>query len=765
MAEFLDYRTIAIVLTVKCLFQALGLGYVWYLNRKFGPARDWALGWLSVGCGAALFAIYPDDFVVPLALGRAVLIFLGLYIVGLGLLRACAGGTAWRLFSAMTIVALVAHFWFTLGNPSVAARFVNFCLFVACGSLYVAGVALRAPRGPLRGTQRLIALLLLAYAFVAALRAFSILATDSTATPFATPAQMVFLLTAISTSLLLALLLAVLTSQQTNALLAATLDNLNHGVAMFDADQKLIVCNERYGRMYGLSACQVKPGMHLKTIIAQRIERGVFSDDKAEYYREYMEPVSVPSTKLHQLSDGRGIAVSRRPMQGGGWVATHEDVTAYRRIQSQLVYMAHHDALTGLANRLIFMRKMNEAVARLHSKGEEFCLVLLDLDRFKAVNDSCGHPVGDALLKTVARRLHTCTRPTDTIARLGGDEFAIIRTDAAIRRDEIIDLANRLLRAIAAPYDLAGRKVTIGTSIGIALAPHDAVLADHLMQKADLALYRAKSEGRNCHRFYLAEMDLAAQARATVERALRKADLSEKFNLHYRPIVDGATGELRAAAAVAAWCAPDDTEAVHSIALMDVAEECGLASNFGKWILQQACRAAVAWPRHVKLAVDVTPAQFAQWDFVDVVCETLADSGLPAQRLVLRVTEACVAEDAASRRATLRELKDHGIAIVLADFGGGGSSLEQLIAFPYDHIAIGATFVADIARRPDCAAIVSALTGFASSLGVAAIAEDVVTAEQFKLLRAAGCSQFRGPLFDYRSIGDLKDSSGSAKVA
>jgi diguanylate cyclase (GGDEF)-like protein len=747
MADFLDYRTLAIALAAKCLFQAIGLGYVWYANRKFSPARDWALGWLFVAGGTFLIASQPDATSSAAIVVRNCLVYIGILTIGSGLIRACSGRTPWRLFSAMLIVALCADLWYSLVYPSLPARIVIFSSFLVLGDVYVATIALRAPPGPLRGTQRLIAVLLLLQAMAATVRGIASSRVEFAPLLQPTSVQILFFLVALASAFLIVLLLAVLTSQHTNALLAATIDNLNQGVAMFDAQQKLIICNEEYGQIYGLGAGQVKPGTTLNAIIGSRIKKGIFSGGTPdEYFRERTAPVLTASASLHQLNDGRSIAVSRRPMAGGGWVTSHEDVTAHRRIESQLAHMAHHDALTGLVNRLVFLDRMEAGLARQRSDGEDVCLILLDLDRFKAVNDSLGHPTGDALLKAVAGRLLAWARATDTVARLGGDEFAIVRTGLSARRDAIDELVKRLLLVIAAPYDLNGRKVTIGVSVGVAFAPQDATDCDGLMQKADLALYRSKSDGRNNYRFYDTGMDAKARAHLALECALRNADAAEDLVLHYQPFIAARTSALCGAAASVFWRKPD-AEPIEPSELMQVAEAAGFAAGLGQWMLKRSCAAAAAWPQHVKLAVDLSPDQFADGTLADTIDQALAASTLPATRLTLRVTEACFVEDATSRLALLRELKARGVAVTLADFGGGTASLKQLLAFPYDHIVIGKTFVADIARDANCATIVAALTGLASSLGVAAIAEDVATTEQFALLQAAGCGQFRGSLF------------------
>lgn len=765
MADYIDFRTLTVVLAAKCFFQALGLGYVWYVHRKFGPAREWALGSVCVALGTLLVALYPESESAINIVGRNFLIYIGMLIIAAGLIQTCGKQAPWRFFTVLVVAALCADAWYTLRFPSISARVVVFSGVLAIGEIYVAVVALNAPPGPLRGTQRLIAALLLLQATASILRGIGGARTEYATVFQSLPSQAVFLVSAVAVAFLMSLLLAVLTSQHMNALLAATIEHLNQGVAMFDAEQRLIVCNDRYGSLYGLRPDQVKPGTSLRAIVKQRMEKGLFSGNPTDYYRERTAPATEASANFHQLNDGRSIAVSRRPMRGGGWVTTHDDITALRRIESQLAYMAHHDTLTGLANRAVFLERIEQGFARLQSHGEDFCVLMLDLDRFKAVNDSFGHPIGDSLLKAAAFRLRFCVRATDTIARLGGDEFAIIRTDVAGRRDEVSALAERILRSISAPYDLDGRKVAVGTSIGIAMAPGDAANADQLMQKADLALYRAKSEGRNGYRFYTAEMDAAARDRAAIEASLRKPGLHEDFALRYEPLVGGRSRQVAAAVAGVFWRGPEGA-CTRRAETVVIAEECGRAAELCDWMVTQACADAAAWPQDVKVAVDVPRSQCLGSGFATLVARALAQSGLAADRLILRISDPDIEEDPAARLSVLQDLKRRGISLTLADFGSGARSLRQLLSFPYDYVAVGEEFVAEIARRGDAATVVAALTGLAASVGATILAEDVASEEQFEILSAAGCSQFRGPLFGPACApAELGRAATVAKVA
>ncbi len=536
--------------------------------------------------------------------------------------------------------------------------------------------------------------------------------------------------------------------ERANLRIDAALNNMSQGLCMFDRDERLVVCNDRYLRMYGLSPDIVKPGCTIRDLLEHRKVAGNFSDDVDQYIADLRAQVARKDGKpvIVHLNDGRVTAVQNQPTDEGGWVATHEDITERQRAQARIAHMARHDALTDLANRVLFKERMDEALARLRERGDRFSIFVFDLDLFKAVNDSLGHPVGDALLKAIAKRLMTRTREGDTIGRLGGDEFAILQSVEGDQTEAAHRLANRLMDAIAAPYGVDGHRIVIGISLGIALAPDHGIDADQLLKNADLALYRAKSEGRNCYRFFERAMDDDARLRHTLEIDLRNAVSRNEFELHYQTVVNIATKEACAVEALIRWRHPR-----HGLIPPDrfipLAEEIGMIIPLGEWIMRQACMDAAAWPEHLKLAVNLSPVQFRTSNLVDVVTDALVASGLSPERLELEITESVLLQKDAGNLAVLHQLKSLGVWIVLDDFGTGYSSLSYLRLFPFDKIKIDRSFVAELSSRPDCAAIVCAVTGLGRSLQIETTGEGVETQEQLELLRAAGCTQAQGYLF------------------
>ncbi len=365
---------------------------------------------------------------------------------------------------------------------------------------------------------------------------------------------------------------------------------------------------------------------------------------------------------------------------------------------------------------------------------------------FKAVNDSLGHPVGDALLKAVAQRLRRLMRETDTVGRLGGDEFAIIQIGESNQKEAAIGLANRLLETIGAPYEIDGHEINVGISIGIALAPFDGEDADILLKNADLALYRAKSEGRKDFRFFEADMDTKIRLRRALEVDLRNAIARNEFEVYYQTVIDVSTQNTCGAEALIRWHHPQ-RGLIAPDTFIPLAEEIGLIVPLGEWILRNACADAVNWPADIKLAVNLSPIQFRNGNLVEIVTDALAVSGLSPQRLELEITESVLLQKDAGNVAVLHQLKNLGVGIVLDDFGTGYSSLGYLRMFPFDKIKIDRSFVAEMPNRADCAAIVAAITGLGRSLDIQTTAEGVETEEQFSLLCAAGCTQAQGYLF------------------
>jgi diguanylate cyclase (GGDEF)-like protein/PAS domain S-box-containing protein len=533
-----------------------------------------------------------------------------------------------------------------------------------------------------------------------------------------------------------------------NRILEVTLENMAHGLCMFDSEQRLIVCNSRYAQMYGLSADQMLPGTTLRAVLEARVAVGSSPEAAQEYIDTRIAEVTrgEPYYAVNELRDGRVVAVTHQPIDGGGWVAIHQDITDSRRDEEKVTFMAHHDLLTGVANRTNFMEKLEEAGARLRRRQETFTVFMLDLDRFKNVNDSLGHPAGDALLKETAGRLKQALRETDVVARLGGDEFAIIQTGEADQRGAAVDLAKRIIALISAPYDINGNTVSIGTSIGIAMATAGDTDPDTLMKRADLALYRTKSKGRNGYCFFDERMTADADARRQLEADLHDAILRGEIDVYFQPILHVKTRKLFGLEALARWRHPVKGFVPPS-EFIPLAEETGLIVPLGEWILRKACTAAKQWPAEVKVAVNISAVQFAKSDLLDLVTKTLAETGLPAGRLELEITETALLENEAGVITTLQQLRRLGIAISLDDFGTGYSSLRYLTTFPIDKIKIDKSFTQNITHRADCAAVVASVLALGSGLDVATVAEGVETKQQFDILRASGVNYVQGYLF------------------
>ena len=419
-----------------------------------------------------------------------------------------------------------------------------------------------------------------------------------------------------------------------------------------------------------------------------------------------------------------------------------EDITERKRDEARIERLAHYDSLTDLANRVMFHRELDERLKLAGLRGEGAAVVCIDLDHFKTVNDTLGHAAGDSLLKRFAERLRSCVRSGDVVARLGGDEFAILQTGVSDRR-EAAALAQRIVEAANMPFEVAGREIGVGASVGIALYPSDDSDGGELLKKADMALYSVKSEGRCGFQFFEGAMDGRIQARRALELDLRQALTQGEFELYYQPLFDISQDRMSGCEALLRWNHPK-RGLVSPAEFIPLAEEIGLISPLGEWVLQTACREAAGWPGERKLAVNISPVQFRSRTLVQTVAQALAASGLPPERLELEITESVLLGDDASNLKTLHQLRELGCRISLDDFGTGYSSLSYLRSFPFDKIKIDQCFVRDLPGDPDSLAIIKAVTGLSASLGMTTTAEGVETAEQFAELRAQGCSEIQG---------------------
>ena len=525
-----------------------------------------------------------------------------------------------------------------------------------------------------------------------------------------------------------------------NARFAAALQNMSHGLCMIDASQKLLVANERYRQIYNLPEELVQAGTTLCEILEFRAGSGNYVGPAPA---EYIAAQLSNPTHIEKLGNGRVVLILRHAMADGCWLTMHEDITERWRNETRVSFLAHHDALTGLANRPALVEKIEDACARYRRWKEEFNVLMIDLDRFKQVNDTFGHPAGDELLRQVAERLKGTLRETDVLARLGGDEFAIVQVNDFSHGDAAETLAARIIGLVAEPFCVDGKVVSIGASIGIALAPQHGMNASDLLKMADLALYHAKYLGRNRYAIFEPALAQAAAEKHLLENELRQALTANEFEVYFQPIVDTKTLTMCSAEALIRWRHP-----TKGLILPDqfipFAEQSGAIINIGEWMLEAACKEAVKWPSSVKVAVNLSAVQLRSPTILDYVMCVLVETGLPPERLELEVTETALIEHEAECLVLLKRFKNLGITVVLDDFGTGYSSLSQLTMFPFDKIKIDKSFTKNMTHRADCAAIISAVLALAHSLDIQTTAEGVEKEEQLRILRLAGVSSIQG---------------------
>jgi diguanylate cyclase (GGDEF)-like protein len=535
--------------------------------------------------------------------------------------------------------------------------------------------------------------------------------------------------------------------EQQNIRFDSAINHMSQGLLMFDADARLVICNRRYLEMYALTPEQAHRGVTLAAMLKLRASMGTFAGEADEYVEFLLESLAQGKnvTRIMELPDGRTIAVVNHPMPGGGWVATHEDITERRRAEQQIAHMARHDALTDLPNRVLLSERLSEALGVAAHHDEMLAVLYLDLDHFKGINDTLGHSVGDELLKAIAERLRNCVNENDTVARIGGDEFAIIQTNIE-NPSEAAMLARLICDTVKAPYDLNGHVVIADTSIGIAIAPNDGLDVDQLLKNADMALYGAKADGRGAYRFFEADMDARVKSRRSMELALRRALEIGEFELHYQPILDLDQDCVTCCEALLRWRHPE-RGMIPPGDFIPIAEEIGLIVPLGEWVLRQACLDAAAWPNDVRVAVNLSPSQLINQSLLSVVINALASSGLPAHRLELEITEAVLLQNTEATMATLHRLRELGMRISMDDFGTGYSSLSYLRSFPFDKIKIDRCFISGLPEADDARAIIRAVTGLAGSLRMTTTAEGVETKQQLEQVRLLGCTEIQGFVF------------------
>jgi diguanylate cyclase (GGDEF)-like protein len=535
-------------------------------------------------------------------------------------------------------------------------------------------------------------------------------------------------------------------ARQGDDVLSTVLDNLAQGVLMFDADFRLVFYNRRFFQLYGLSRDIAKPGCSIQDLIRHGVKVGGVSNDNEEHLVNFLERAEEGEEfgSMENLPDGRTFSIMCKPIADGGWLVSYQDVTEQQRAQDRIAHMARHDALTDLPNRVLLRERLEHELKRV-KRGECLAVLCLDLDHFKSVNDTLGHPIGDELLKRVADRLRACTREPDTVVRMGGDEFAIIMTDMQDPSNAAV-LSRRIQESISKPYQIDGHQIVSTISIGISMAPVDGLDPDILLKNADMALYGAKTDGRGTYRFFEQEMDARMQERRKLEMDLRKALANKEFELYYQPLVTLKGSEITGLEALLRWNHPK-RGMISPADFIPIAEETGLIIPIGEWVLMTACREIANWPAPIKVAVNVSPAQLKHRHFIRSVTSALEASGAPANRLQLEITETVLMQNTFANLQSLHALRELGVQIALDDFGTGYSSLSYLRTFPFDKIKIDRSFIHDLYKGAEPLAIVHAVTGLANNLKITSTAEGVETAEQLETLHSIGCVEMQGYLF------------------
>jgi diguanylate cyclase (GGDEF)-like protein len=530
--------------------------------------------------------------------------------------------------------------------------------------------------------------------------------------------------------------------EKPSSLIEATLDSLKEGIMIFDDRLKLVHVNDKSSKMLGLSWDVIEDNPSLTNIIQSgAISPASIDAILGEATRAIADQGGGKAASVVNSSDGsRVFNMEIRRIADRYWTAAFEDVTDDLAASAQVMRIALRDPLTGLGNRMFFEQQGAVALAR----GGRVAILLLDLDRFKTVNDTLGHPIGDALLRLVSERMQGCLRAHDTVVRLGGDEFAVL-IDRAADMIQPADIAGRLIDMIGRPYLIEGNVVHVGASIGIVLAPDDGVEYGQLLKRADLALYDAKANGRNTARFFDEDMEARARERRILEQDIRKALPLRQFEVHYQPQVDIDSRNLRGFEALLYWRHPE-RGLMAAAQFETLAEELKLTGKIGDWVLRTACRQAAKWPAEIAVSVGTSPSQFESGGFAASVAAALQLAGLSGDRLVIQVSESILSRNESLVVATLRELRAMDVRVAMDEFGTGYASLSQIAGFPLDSIKIDKSLLGESVNSVRHRAIVRAITALGAGLGISTLADGVETPDQLRTIRSDGCAPLQGYL-------------------
>jgi diguanylate cyclase (GGDEF)-like protein len=534
--------------------------------------------------------------------------------------------------------------------------------------------------------------------------------------------------------------------RQRNFLLGVVLKNMTQGMAMYSRDQRILLANERYAGIYGQPPEVVAPGAKLRDIVQKRIDAGLFACGSGKAYLEAaLAPVDEPAELVHELSDGRFIAISQRPMPGGGWVTTHDDITHLRRIEAENLHLTQDDPLTLLPNRTALRAALSETLAAAGHHRRRLGLLMINLDHFREVNDTMGHPAGDALLGAVAERLRSFVRRNTLLGRFGDDEFVLVEAVERPGRDAAA-LAGRIQEQMRQPFIVNGKVVRITATIGIAISPGDGQEADLLLKRADLALYRAKRQERGSYLFFEPSMERQLAEQLSLEADISEALAKGQFELHFQPLVNLAKKEIAGFETLLRWNHPTRGK-VAPADFIPAAEAAGMMPAIGEWALRRACEEAAQWPEPLKVSLNVSKSQFKSPDFAQSVISAVAAAGLTTQRLEIEIPEAVILEDREEALAITRRLADLGVGIALDDFGTAFSSVSFLGEFPFRRMKIDRSFIRGVTGLADSQVMVRTLLRLGTSFGAAITAEGVETQEQYDFVLGEGFTEMQGYYF------------------
>lgn len=542
----------------------------------------------------------------------------------------------------------------------------------------------------------------------------------------------------LSESLRRTLLDAIVASREMSALALrfdTALTNMPHGICMFDRNGRILVANRRVRQILNLPPKSDIKGWSTRKLIRNCFRAGTVDlPDAKRLARNLRRQLDGNGSdeQIVETRDGRTLAVTSQAMKSGGVVAVIQDVTERRQAEAIIDRMARYDTLTELPNRNLLHDRLNEAFHR-RGGGEACAVHFIDLDHFKQVNDTLGHSKGDVLLQAVADRLRRILRASDMASRFGGDEFVVLQSPVHAP-DEVSALAKRIVHELGQPYRIDGQQAVVGASIGVALFPQDGTNIDQLLKNADMALYHAKADSRGTWRFFQPEMDEQAQARRRLELDLRTAMDNDAFEVHFQPIIDLETGRITTCEALLRWRHPE-RGIVSAADFIPIAEETGTVMELGRMVLEKACLECQDWPEEISVAVNLSPLQFRGSDVPELVCNTLATTGLPASRLELEITETTLLQNTSATRIALRKLQARGVKISLDDFGTGYSSLSYLHSFPLHKVKIDRSFLEDLAAGSRSLTLLSGIARLSDELGLRVTVEGIESREQLELVR------------------------------